>query len=173
MHAPYLAHLLTQPTESETRIIMLEDVEIAVFEMWLPHVNIVPEHPVPRLPDTFETTAKLYVLAQRLGDVQTRNRLMFSVAERMTRLVIMPTVADVNMIWDGTPATSPMRRLVVLCWAMYGDQNVLRVSSSKFPEDFFVQLSLLLMSIRYQNTWHYGQWHSGMQKIALSLMEKD
>ncbi|KAH7085231.1 hypothetical protein BKA63DRAFT_559873 [Paraphoma chrysanthemicola] len=126
----------------EGKPIDLSDVEsefFAAYVQWLytHHVHV-----------SFDTTkqagAELYVLGERLMDLEFQDAIMSAMIARCE--IDWPSNIEVCIIYEGTTAASPARRLMVDIFCREGDEDWIdSEDGDKLPIDFHRDLARALM----------------------------
>lgn len=145
--------------EKAERIVNLPEDESAVFAVYVEflycgNLAVVPE--VLDLNDTAQSEqhmlCKLYVLAEKLQDMDTRNRaiqgLLYSAKQvRPGNSTICPSIDSIKIIYDGTLHGSMARKLLVDYYTYRGTGSWI-INHKDLPEDFLVDLATNLMDKR-------------------------
>lgn len=111
-------------------------------------------------PEEWQRLCRLYVLAERLQDIETKNLVidgMFLHLQETVPLfsstVIGKDRANVGMnslklLYEHTPENSPARRLAVDFYAKSGRAEWLQSSKGEYPEEFVFDVAIRLMQKR-------------------------
>lgn len=132
--------------------------EVLIFR---PQTNVLPvkETTVDGIANEYVTLSKLYVLAEMLIDDDTKNLVLAAILSRsrepsLDHKAYYPSVSCIYIIYGGTPEDSPARRLIVDLYTDFGDDTIGLAGNTGLPKDFFVDLSLSLLSKRPFPTVH-------------------
>lgn len=94
----------------------------------------------------------LYVLAEKLQDVVTKNAVVDAIIEISLRtypdgMIYEPGVFAVNTIYKGTPGPNPCRRALVdlYCYRYYGKDEHWLLAPDVWPKDFFIDMMKILI----------------------------
>ncbi|CAN9106542.1 unnamed protein product [Alternaria sp. RS040] len=98
-----------------TKPIDMSDVELTIFEAycgWLYTGKIVRS----KEDDCFSLLAKLYVLGEKLMDTAFKSAIIAAIMRSKIDRKMYPCTRAVQIIYAGTPGSSPARRLMVYFW---------------------------------------------------------
>ncbi|KAF2443933.1 hypothetical protein P171DRAFT_444196 [Karstenula rhodostoma CBS 690.94] len=104
----------------------------------------------------FTKLINLYILAEKLQDVETRNIVMDTLLatvfppEGEGRTGYLPNLENVQLIFDGTPEGSPLREYVVDVYAHGVSHQRMQARSKHIenPPEFLLMLAVKLMKLR-------------------------
>jgi hypothetical protein len=116
---------------------------------------------------------RLYVLAEKLQDIQTKNTVIDAVHACVTEwcregaartfqslhakfpadMGDLISIASITELWEGTPANSPARRFILDLYASHGKSSWLIGKGGTPPRDFLLDLTLALMKARPTDTF--------------------
>ncbi|KAM0710193.1 hypothetical protein Q7P35_002555 [Cladosporium inversicolor] len=131
----FQAALKKEWAEGQTRLIMIPEDDLATMTDYLtftyshelPTSKLVDKCP-PLTDDDWTSLAKLCILGERALDTCIRNAVVVEIARMSTTLDVeghmnfMGTAAS-NMLFDGTPEGSPIRRLIIDEYVFSGKKN--------------------------------------------------
>ena len=146
--------------EAAERMVKLPEDDPATFKLYV-HLlytcvlAIVPD-PVPQhYNGHLEHIAlvSLYVLAEKLQDTRTRNSVLEATlqASRLLRSdgkIYDPGLRSIGILYAGTMAGSPMRRLLVDIYTARAKSQMLNKPGDQWPSDFMRELALSLLDKR-------------------------
>lgn len=114
-------------------------------------------------PEEWKTQTRLYVLAEKLQDVWAKNRILDAMRHCLNPTInygeaeaeadaarawfeCRSTLDSLNELYEGTPPSSPARRLIVDHYAGRIETKTLRAGKDTFPEDFIFDMAVRLMA---------------------------
>jgi hypothetical protein len=146
--------------EAKDRLVKLPEDDPAIFQLYvhLLYTNMLAVIPNPGLAkdDSMEEVsrlAKLYVLAEKLQDIETKDlvveaMLLGSREIRKDGQCYAPGPEAVGAIYAGTMPGSPMRRLYVDIYTYRANSIWLSKNSGDWPSEFVHELALELLDKR-------------------------
>ena len=147
--------------EAEDRVVKLPEDKPSLFSTYVHHlytgelaVNLddVNKGEVgTRVMCQYEDLCALYVLAEKLQDIQTKNAIIQTILDirhtiQSNNRYLIPNGEAIRIIYDGTTAGSLARKLLVDFWAYRGKGLWLR--DYELPADFLRDLVIKLMDTR-------------------------
>lgn len=101
--------------------------------------------------------AKLYVLAEKLQDVVTKNLVVDAMllSCRQTSaggIALTPSLAVIAIIYSGTPPGSPMRRMMTDPFSYRARSSWISRNVEDWPRDFLFDLAISLLEKRLPPT---------------------
>lgn len=150
--APFFERALNgQWKESDDKLVELPDDDPDVFFLYLQLLYTTKLHTRSNEPNKtsreYKRLVKLYVLAEKLQDVQTRNIVIEAMIAKTRDEESFPP-SSIHLIYDGTPEGSPLRKLVVDLFTDFAlpvdIQRIQRIKARERmpPQDFFLDLLL-------------------------------
>jgi hypothetical protein len=111
----------------------------------------------PNKPLEWSVLARLYVLAEMLMDITTKNTVLNALLSKYREVLNgmrhAPGIESVKIIYEGTSSHSPARRLMVDC---YNDittgSKFITTSSLELPRDFLYDLTIAMLDHRHAPT---------------------
>jgi len=108
----------------------------------------VQPDPIPdkyRGNEEYVSLAKLYVLAERIQDIETKNAALkaFIISARETRAddtTCLPGLRTICIIYDGTPAGSLARKALVDLYSVSAGSRSMSPDIPSYPEEFLYEL---------------------------------
>jgi hypothetical protein len=146
--------------EAQDRLVKLPDDNPAIFQLYvhLLYTNMLAVVPDPLPPNYTGSNehvklAKLYVLAEKLQDIDTKNTVLEAMllATRQTRSdgkCYYPGNGPICLIYAGTVPGSPMRKLLVDFYTYQAEANWLSESDETWPTEFTHELAIKLLDKR-------------------------
>jgi hypothetical protein len=146
--------------EAQERLVKPPDDEPMTFQQYVhllyPGKLAVVADPITGKNDGAEEMvrlAKLYVLAEKLQDVETKNMVIDAMLlsfrqVRSDGAIYCPGHNIVSLINAGTPSSSPMRVLMADLVAYRGESSWMAKKRAEWPSDFMADLALLLLDNR-------------------------
>ncbi|KAF2789746.1 hypothetical protein K505DRAFT_215280, partial [Melanomma pulvis-pyrius CBS 109.77] len=151
--------------ESEDRVVKFPYDRGPIFKLYLQHLyrGDFPLRKSARTQEQCElpsmtyfhevhSLCDLYVLAEKLQDVVTKNAVVDAIIEISLRIypdgrVYEPDVFAVKSIYEGTPGPNPCRRMLVdlYCHRYYGKDDHWLLAPDVWPKDFFVDMMKTLI----------------------------
>ena len=134
--------------EADENIVRLPEDKPEAFERYLEalYTNILSVSG----PISFAPLAEVYVLAEKLVDIDTKNTIMRAMLTYSKNwMAINDTI---KILYAGTPPSSPARRLVVESFANGIPKDEIRPIKGDYPEDFWVELVEDFVKRRDQGT---------------------
>lgn len=142
--------------ESEERVVKLEEVALKDFRLYV--VLLYTSELATKGPDEWLALCRLYVLAEYLVDRWAKNRVVDGMHAYLTE--VLPTepkhesprklfsTEAVQVVYDGTPESSPLRRLMVDLYAIHGRDLWLKDVKDELPVDFLYDIALKMLQAR-------------------------
>ncbi|KAJ4321862.1 hypothetical protein N0V94_002695 [Neodidymelliopsis sp. IMI 364377] len=173
--------------EAKDRTVPLPDDESEIFSLYLRllyasnitptishHADCLQTNELPVKPsgsgvdnkdathDAYTSLSKLYVLAEKLIDNTTKELVLAAISaharEMLSQdLICIPPIESIQMIYEGTPEGSPVRRLITQIFTDNGCPSSLTTEADDIPKDFLYELSISLIStrpIKQRNTFN-------------------
>lgn len=155
--SPYFTASVTEEWKEgrERRVPMIED-EPAIIELyvqWLCTRQIFSRRPMPETENIQEELlllVKSFVLGEKLQDCRFRDAIIDALiacvgTEAADGFAHYPSIPIVNLAYEGTPESSPLRRLLV---DMYFFNGTLKWASNRANPDFLTDLVRELLGDR-------------------------
>ncbi|KAF2657784.1 hypothetical protein K491DRAFT_578276, partial [Lophiostoma macrostomum CBS 122681] len=146
--------------EAEDRVVKLPEDDPALFATY---IHVLYSGDIPCVSDSDAIGAKeslmlchLYMLAEKLDDVQTKNTVVEAILSYCTKPQTDGNIyymggEPVSVIYSGTPENSPARRLMTDLYAYRGDQGCMKhCPKDGWPPEFLYDLTVSLMAKRYR-----------------------
>jgi hypothetical protein len=145
--------------EAKTRHVNLPEEEPAVFHDYIhflyTHSLCVRSGNKPGEDDDGhdenKSLLKLYVLAERLQDINTKNVVIEAMYNCLWGICTsgsqMPDVECIRIVYEGTPACSPMRRLLVDFYTYYAGASSFKLDGD-YPHELLLELTINLLTKR-------------------------
>ncbi|KAF1950252.1 hypothetical protein CC80DRAFT_598274 [Byssothecium circinans] len=147
--------------ESDEKIVVLPDDDPEIFKLYLGLIFTNRVYVVKKKAEDVDYLAhseheygrlcELYILAEKLQDATSKNLLIDAILARSRQvdgdgMLRYPNSGIVAMVYDNTPESSPLRRLLV---DFYADHWVTGwVLDAETPKDFFVDLVKQVLAVR-------------------------
>lgn len=93
-----------------------------------------------------------YILAEMLLDIEAKNALIDEFALLIKRGDTLIAVTKINEIFEATPDTSPLRRLLVDYAAFTSSSESFANNGEAFTNEFLVEVCLTLMETRHYSS---------------------
>ena len=149
--------------ESDERSIKFEEDGPEIFSLY---VHLLYKNWLPIMDESntkgdhieFVVLAKLFVLAEKLMDVTSKNIILSSMISKRRhkrenatgRAYLVPRLDAVKLLYDGTPVQSPARKLMVDFYTEIGAKGdagkTLSDSKVDIPRDFLFDLAVTSMN---------------------------
>jgi hypothetical protein len=140
--------------EAKTRRVNLPEEEPAVFHDYVHFLyrrTLCVKSDSNDGIDEQESLLKLYVLAEKLQDMDMKNVVMEAMyncfCEICTGENHTPNVECIRIVYEGTPAGSPMRRLLVDFYTYYHGASSFKVDDD-YPYELLHELTINLLTKR-------------------------
>lgn len=163
--------------ESEGKQVQLEEHDPATFALYqeLLYKNVLPVKVFPNEEGGTEgeeagcaayehnELSKLYVLADKLMDEQTKHHVLNALMSRskksgvIRRPTYCPGLEDVRIIYGGTPEFSPARAMLVDFYTDHGNESFLAERTDTIPKDFLYDISKSMLSKRLCQEFVHAQ----------------
>jgi hypothetical protein len=103
--------------------------------------------------DEYATLSKLFVLAEKLMDDNAKVAILAAISARSKELhsdktLYYPAIDSIQIIYDGTPNSSPARQLLVSLYTDFVTSAFVTEMSEAVPKDFLYDLSISLLTKR-------------------------
>ncbi|KAH7085520.1 hypothetical protein BKA63DRAFT_19392 [Paraphoma chrysanthemicola] len=146
--------------EAQDRIVNLPDDEPAIFRRYIYLLYTGALAVVPDLvPEKYSghdehiNLTRLYVLAEKLRDIDSKNCVIQACVVRWQQLHnggrrYAPGETVIGLIYHGTPAGSQFRKLLVDVYTYRARSKWLRDAEMVWPSDFLSELALNLLDQR-------------------------
>jgi hypothetical protein len=89
----------------------------------------------------FGDMSRLYILADRLQDDHSKNRVINSLVAFLKNGGALPGWSEVADVYRGTPELSPLRRLLIDAYVAADREAWLPEQAAELPKEFFIELS--------------------------------
>ncbi|KAF2657829.1 hypothetical protein K491DRAFT_776895 [Lophiostoma macrostomum CBS 122681] len=134
--------------ESTERAVKSPDDAPAVFEHYL-QLLYAGSIPILGQDRQFDDLTKVYVLAEKLMDIRSKNKIVSAMLARSK--VNFPFMSAVAALYSGTPESSPARRLYVDVCASSGNltADAFGISAKTLPHEFHIDLGRVMLSQRH------------------------
>ncbi|KAF2641195.1 hypothetical protein P280DRAFT_479621 [Massarina eburnea CBS 473.64] len=162
--APFFEKALHgQLKESDDKIIELPDDSPTVFFTYLQllYTSKLPIKAKIGRPDDknlrheYDILVELYVLAEKLQDVDTRNIAIDAMIAKSRSEKSLPGMYNVQRIFDDTSEGSPLRQFVIDLYAEIGSEQQLHRNCGRPPSDFLYELSRKLLKMPFREVNHH------------------
>lgn len=139
--------------EGKEKNVTLPDVKASVFQSYLTWVycgqldiTCVSSEDIDYLPsERGEIAAKyleLYFLGDAFDDIRLRNRVLETLVLAISNVIFSSIV---TRVWEKTPDTSPVRRMILDRAYLLGKRSYLLRHLTEYPEDFVQQVAAKLL----------------------------
>jgi hypothetical protein len=144
--------------ESDERLVTLPDDRPEIFRLY---VNILYTTEVAtKGHEEWESLCRLYILAEKLQDVVTKNRLTDAICWFLTseaapirkdtggNLIYpryQPSAQSIEELYARTPEASPLRRLVIDYYTENANHTWLEEGRAVLPADFLCDLAVVVL----------------------------
>lgn len=135
--------------EAQNRSVNLPDDQGHTFRRYLRILNrgLLPQlRPSKHVVYTeFKRLAKLYVLAEKLQDTDTKNTILVGIVQSRFRVRsncyrYFPGPSEIRIIYEGTPPSSPARKLIVDMYAGSRAKAEKTLPDRRYPDEFLHNL---------------------------------
>ncbi|KAI8939495.1 hypothetical protein NX059_003266 [Plenodomus lindquistii] len=156
-HSPYFKSALSSTHQDRLVDLPYDDPTIFRYYVHLLYTNKVEASLDCISPNTYGyneccNIAKLYVLAEKLQDIASKNAAisaMLAAFEERNDAKGIPGSSIIKIVWDGTPSGSKMRKLIVDMWADRATGSwIKKYKGKEWPADFLVDMTMALMEKR-------------------------
>ena len=137
-------------TEGRESTVRFPSDSAETFEYYLGvlYCNAVPNISGATEGITFRVLVNLYVLAEKLVDIKTKNIVVEAILGRLKEFK-WPLADVIRGLYEGTPSGSPARRLLADRFAEVGDvEKHLSLGSTVLPQDFWIDITKALTAYR-------------------------
>ncbi|KAJ8115591.1 hypothetical protein OPT61_g2801 [Boeremia exigua] len=157
--SPFFANAMGRDwKESCERTVPLPDDEPAVFSLYLKRIYTgtlpiqMPATNTTGEQDQYHALSKLYVLAEKLMDVDTKKAVLAALSARAveTSYVTLPGCDSISYIYEGTPENDAARQWLVDVYTNYGSGNIMDCDRTGYPKEFLADLAVSMMKERAQ-----------------------
>ena len=135
-------------SESEERVVTLQDTEPDVFTLYLSLIygNHSPEGINDRLKSKLKNMVKLYVLCEKSEDIRGKNAMLEVILGEIRNRYTLPSTSTTKIIYEGTPRNSPIRKLFVDAYVeLHSRLSISRTKWEDWPKEFLFDLSSQLL----------------------------
>ena len=143
-------------TEAQERVVTLKEVAPKVFQTYV--ILLYTSAMATKGPDEWLELCRIYVLAEYLVDIYAKNKTIDAMyaylaetlpTEPMYESPEKPFSAEsLQVVYDGTPEGSPLRRLCVDLYALHGRKAWLKnAKAEEFPPEFLYDIAVKLLQV--------------------------
>ena len=158
LQSPFFVNALKPEWVSarEGKPIDLTDVDSDTFATY---VQWLYSHQIDTTYDT-EKWAKGYVLGEKLMDMEYQDQVLEVLMRECEAEEQFPVGSQINIIYDGTTANSPARKLLVDFFCMAGDESWISDTdyANEAPRDFINDLLTAFIAIRRRGFRGSPRW---------------
>ena len=94
---------------------------------------------------------ELYILADKLGDLQACNSVVKEIMRYSDEIRDIPGIDAVKLCFGQTPESSPLRRLIVDYYLYEAGDQAIQEDSEKFPNAFLIAVLLEYRRLKQDN----------------------
>jgi hypothetical protein len=138
-------------TEFGGKVVRLPDDTPKTFELYLTllYTNTPPVIEDSTIGDMqFLKLVNLYILADKVIDIQTNNTIMYAMFVRTYHDIEFPPTEAIKAIYDGTTPGSPARRFFVDMYVHVGNGDLIQDNDEALPRKFLASVTRALMAFR-------------------------
>ena len=151
-------------SEGQDREISLDDIDCEIFDLYL---NLVYHNQIPAFnygKIEYTKLAKLYVMSERFLDTGAKNAVTEAIILKSKevdhpQLPLYPGPEDVKIIYDGTPESRPIRRLLVDIYASYGSLDWVYGKSDAFEKEFLYDVLCRIWKGNVESPYELHKYH--------------
>lgn len=146
--------------ESEERVFRLKGVTPKDFLLYV-HLLYTTKL-ATKGSDEWLALCRLYALAEYLLDYWAKNRVIDGMHTYLTKILPKELKLEspselfsaeaVQVVYDGTPEGSPVRRLITDLYAIHGRDIWLKNAKEEFPTEFLYEIALKMLQLRPRPT---------------------
>lgn len=159
--------------EGQERVVQLPEVEVTTFQSychWI-YSDDLPEYTCTMDSDTRDKnleqklTIKLYLLGDTLDDVELRNKTTSRLFASMRSLEMLPTPANMKLIYESTPSGSLLRKMLVDAWISRADRSYFTEHVEQNPAELVQEIAADALSAVHVSQWDkvVGQFSQYME----------
>lgn len=147
--------------EGQERIVRLPEAQPATFQSYC-HWIYSEDLPEPTCTDESakrdklaeqKTLIKLYLLGDILDDVQLRDKATSVLFVAMRRQQIPPSVGNMKLIYESTPSSSLLRKMIVDVFISRIDRSDVAQSLTYYPAEFIQEVAAAAVTSAPSWTW--------------------
>jgi hypothetical protein len=147
--------------EGQKRTVRLPEVEVATFQSycrWIYADDLLTSTCAAASSKSekhAEQTSfiKLYLLGDTLDDVELRTKATSRLFAVMRSHDLIPSVPNLNLIYEATPSGSLLRKMVVDVFVARVDRGLFKMYAGSSPADFGKEVTAAALEAAPKSTW--------------------
>jgi len=147
--------------EGQERIVRLPEVDEVTFQAYFRWIysGDVQEPTCTEQSDASakrteqESLIKLYLLGDTLDDVELRSKATSRLFTVMRSHDTIPSVPNLNLIYESTMSGSPLRKMVVDVFVARVDRGLFKMYAGSSPADFGKEVTAAALEAAPKSTW--------------------